>query len=414
MPTQPAPHYDLVIVGGGIVGLAVAREALLRRPDLHLAVLEKEPQVAGHQSSHNSGVIHAGIYYPVGSFKARAAVEGREKMIAYCQEKGLPFERCGKVIVALTQEELPRLDALYERGVANGVQGLEVIGPERLHELELHVAGIKAIYSPNTGIADFAAVARSYAAEIEAAGGEIFTGCPVTRIAERPDGIVLHAVRQGQPVDFEAAYAITCGGLHSDHISRMSGGRSELQIVPFRGDYYLFRPEKAAMVRSLIYPVPDPALPFLGVHFTRTTSGQVWAGPNAILALAREGYRRVDFNLKDIAEMLAWPGFWSMAAHFWKVGIDEMLRDTFKGVYVRQLQRYMPSLKSADLVDGPSGVRAQTVTRSGALSDDFIIDHKPHITHVLNAPSPAATSSLVLSRLVIDQVAGHYERLAAH
>lgn len=414
MPTELSSQIDLIVVGGGIVGLAAARETLIRQPGLRLAVLEKEPHIVGHQSSHNSGVIHAGIYYPTGSFKARAAVEGRQKMIAYCQEKGLPFERCGKVIVAVSADELGRLDALFERGVANGVEGLEMIGPERLRELEPSVAGVKAIYSPNTGIIDFSAVARSYAAEIEAAGGTIITSCQVTGITDRPGGIVLHASRAGKPVDIEAAYAIVCGGLHSDHLSRMSGGKPELQIVPFRGDYYLFRPEKASMVRNLIYPVPDPALPFLGVHFTRTTSGQVWAGPNAILALAREGYRRTDINLRDIAEMLAWPGFWPMAAHFWQVGVNEMLRDTLKSVYVRELQRYIPSLKSSDLVDGPSGVRAQTVTRSGALSDDFLIDHKPHITHILNAPSPAATSSLVLARMVIDQVAEHYDRLARH
>ena len=409
MNAQPAPRYDLVIIGGGIVGLAVAREALTRKPGLRLAVLEKEDHIAGHQSTHNSGVVHAGIYYATGSFKARAAVEGREKMIAYCQARGLPFERCGKVIVAVSTDELDRLDALYERGVANGVQGLEVIGPERLAELEAAVAGVRAIWSPNTGIIDFGAVARSYAAEIEEAGGTILTGCLVTGIDERPDGLVLHTAGTGE---VETAYAITCGGLHSDHLSRMSGGKTRLQIIPFRGDYYLFKPEKASMVRNLIYPVPNPALPFLGVHFTRTTSGQVWAGPNAILALAREGYRRADINLRDIAEMLAWPGFWPMAARFWRVGIDEMLRDTVKGVYVRQLQRYIPTLKSSDLMDGPSGVRAQTVTRAGALSDDFVVTHRAHITHVENAPSPAATSSLALARMVIDQVAEQYDQLA--
>ena len=413
MATQPASRYDLVIIGGGIVGLAVAREALIRRPGLKLAVLEKEDHIAGHQSTHNSGVVHAGIYYATGSFKARAAVEGREKMIAYCQARGLPFERCGKVIVAVSPDELGRLDALFERGVANGVQGLEVIGPERLAETEPSVVGVKAIWSPNTGIIDFGAVARSYAAEIEAAGGEILTGCRVTGFGERADGLILHVTRQGGAGEVETAYAISCGGLHSDHLSRMSGGRAELQIIPFRGDYYLFRPEQAGMVRNLIYPVPNPALPFLGVHFTRTTSGQVWAGPNAILALAREGYRRTDINLRDIAEMLGWPGLWPMAARFWRVGIDEMLRDTLKDVYVRELQRYIPTLKSSDLMDGPSGVRAQTVTRAGALSDDFVVTHRAHITHVENAPSPAATSSLALARMVIDQVAEQYDRLAS-
>jgi L-2-hydroxyglutarate oxidase LhgO len=405
-PGPSSSHYDLAIVGAGIVGLAAAREFLLRQPALRVIVLEKEAAIASQQSGHNSGVIHSGIYYTPGSLKARACVEGQQAMLAFCREQGIPFELCGKVIVALDESELPRLEDLYQRGIKNGVQGLEFIEPERLRELEPYAAGIKAIHSPNTGIIDYVQVAQAYAGQVREHGGEIVTGCEVTALTTREAQTVL-GIRQAGVVTLEteihARYVITCGGLQSDKLSRMSGKDSQVHIVPFRGDYYVLRPEKRHVVRGLIYPVPDPRFPFLGVHFTRRLNGEVWAGPNAVLAFAREGYGRWQINPGDLWEVLSFGGFWKMAAQYWQAGLAEMYRDYVKEAYVKEVQRYIPELQAADLLPGPSGVRAQALSADGRLVDDFLIQRGENIVHVQNAPSPAATSSLVIARMIVDE-----------
>jgi L-2-hydroxyglutarate oxidase len=407
-------RYDVAIVGAGLVGLATARELLMRQSKLCVVVLEKEPVVANQQSGHNSGVIHSGIYYTPGSLKARACVAGHRAMQEFCQDKGIPFELCGKVIVALDKSELPRLEDLYRRGIANGVQGLEIIGPERLRELEPYAAGIKAIYSPQTGIADFVKVAQAYALDIQQCGGEIITGCKVTTLSNKGNQTLLlcsqtstHA--RNMQVEIEARYVITCGGLQSDKLSKMSGNNPSARIIPFRGDYYVLRPEKRHMVRALIYPVPDPRFPFLGVHFTRRLDGAVWAGPNAVLAFAREGYLRWTINPKDMWGILSYGGFWIMAAQYWKMGLAEMYRDYVKAAYVKELQRYIPELHAGDILPGPSGVRAQALTTDGRLLDDFLIQHGENIVHVLNAPSPAATSSLVLAQMIVDEAQSSFD-----
>jgi len=414
--SQPsASRYDLAIVGAGIVGLATAREFLLRQPGLSVIVLEKEPTIASQQTGHNSGVIHSGIYYAPGSLKARACVAGHRAMLAFCREQDIPFELCGKVIVALNEGELPRLEDLYQRGLQNGVQGLEPIGPERLRELEPHAAGIKAIYSPNTGIIDFAKVAHAYAGEVQQRGGEIVTGCEVIALTSRDKRTVL-GIRQHNKAsaittetEIYARYVITCGGLQSDKLSQMSNKGDGVHIIPFRGDYYALRPEKRHMVRSLIYPVPDPRFPFLGVHFTQRLDGEVWAGPNAVLAFAREGYSRWQINPKDLYEVLSFGGFWKMAAQYWKTGLAEMYRDYDKAAYVKEVQRYIPELQAADLLPGPSGVRAQALADDGRLVDDFLIQHGENIVHVQNAPSPAATSSLVIAQMIVDEALRSFE-----
>lgn len=407
-------HYEVAIVGAGLVGLATARELLLRRPGLRVVVLEKEPTPASQQSGHNSGVIHSGIYYTPGSLKAKACVAGHRAMLEFCQDQGIPFELCGKVIVALDESELPRLEDLYRRGIANGVQGLELIGPVRLRELEPFASGIKAIYSPQTGITDFVKVAHAYAQDIQQRGGEIITCCKVTSLSNKGGQTLLlctqtHKNARNAQFEIEANYVITCGGLQADKLSQMSGKKAEMRILPFRGDYYVLRPEKRQMVKALIYPVPDPRFPFLGVHFTRRLDGAVWAGPNAVLAFAREGYQRWKINPMDMWEILSYSGFWKMAAQYWKMGLAEMFRDYVKAAYVKELQRYLPELQADDIEPGPSGVRAQALANDGRLMDDFMILYGENTVHILNAPSPAATSSLVLAKMIVDEAQRNFE-----
>jgi (S)-2-hydroxyglutarate dehydrogenase len=401
-------HYDVAIVGAGLVGLATARELLIRQPRLRVVVLEKDPVLASQQSGHNSGVIHSGIYYTPGSLKARACVAGHRAMLEFCQDQGIPLDLCGKVIVALNENELPRLEDLYHRGIANGVQGLELIGPERLHELEPYAIGIKAVYSPRTGITDFVKVAHAYARAIQQREGEIITSCKVRSLSMKDGQILLVCLHpdkniRNKQIEIEARYVITCAGLQSDKLSQMSGQKPEIRILPFRGDYYVLRPEKRHKVRALIYPVPDPRFPFLGVHFTLRIDGEVWAGPNAVMAFAREGYQRWKINPKDLSEILGYSGFWKLAAQYWKMGLAEMYRDYVKAAYVKELQRYIPDLQSGDIVPGPSGVRAQAIAKDGRLIDDFLIHHGENTVHVVNAPSPAATSSLVLAKMIVDE-----------
>jgi (S)-2-hydroxyglutarate dehydrogenase len=407
-------QYDLVIVGGGLVGLATAREFLKRQPGLRLALLEKEPEISRHQSGHNSGVIHTGIYYTPGSLKAKGCVAGHREMIAFAQERGIPYELCGKLIVALDNTELPRLQELYQRGITNGVQGLEIIGPERLKEIEPYAVGLKAIWSPNTGIIDYIKIAHAYADDIRQQGGEVITGCEVLNITSQSGESILATRTQLQTTTVETEITtrsvITCGGLYSDRLARMSGKEAApaVQIVPFRGDYYLLKPEKRFMVKGMIYPVPDPRFPFLGVHFTRRMDGEVWAGPNAVLAFAREGYGRYQIKPKELADVLRYKGFWKLARRYWKMGLEEMVRDYVQQLYFSSLQKYMPELKPQDITVGPSGVRAQALDPNGKLVDDFLIHYPaPNVAHVVNAPSPAATSSLVIARMIADQYAAH-------
>ena len=393
--------YDVVVIGAGIVGLATARELLGRYPRLRLIVLEKDSQVAQQQTGHNSGVLHAGIYYKPGSLKATLCTTGVRLLFDYCAEHGIPVDRCGKVIVATESDELPRLDDLYARGLANGVPGLERIGPERLRELEPHAAGIAGIWSPNTAIVDYGRVAEAYAADIQAAGGTIVTSCAVRGLRALPEGIRVRTERGG----LWARAVVSCAGLQSDRVAVMAGAPRDSQIVPFRGDYYVLKPESRYLCCGMIYPVPDPELPFLGVHFTKRIDGAVWAGPNAVLAFAREGYRRTDLVPGDLAELARFPGFWRMAGQWWRTGVDEMARDYLKPLFVRALQRYVPACTAADVVPGPAGVRAQAVGQDGALVDDFLVYAADNMVHVRNAPSPAATSSLAIARLIADRAA---------
>jgi L-2-hydroxyglutarate oxidase LhgO len=395
-------RYDVVIIGGGIVGLAVAREITRRLPRLRLAVLEKEARVGTHQSGHNSGVIHSGVYYKPGSIKARTCVPGAAAMVEFCREHGVKYEICGKVIVATSVEELPRLRDLLERGRANGVDGLRMLGPEELREIEPHATGVAALHVPGTGVTDYAKVCEKYAELIEAQGGTIKTSTKVVGLRANENETVIESNRGA----VRAGVVINCAGLFSDRISRMAGEHPDVQIVPFRGEYYDLVPARAELVRALIYPVPDPRFPFLGVHFTRRIHGGVDAGPNAIFAFKREGYRAGDFSLRDTAESLMFPGFWRVAAKHWRMGKDEAWRSVSKASFVEGLQRLVPDVKAEDLVPGGSGVRAQAIHRSGALVDDFQFSQTKRMLHLYNVPSPAATASIAIGRTVVEMFSG--------
>ena len=394
-------RYNVTIVGGGIVGLAVALEITRRFPRIRLLLLEKEDHVGRHQSGHNSGVIHSGIYYKPGSLKAKLCVAGAAAMVEFCREHGIPHQICGKVIVATEEEEFPRLEELWRRGIANGLTGLKSIGPEELREIEPNATGLRAIVVPSTGITNYATVCDKYADLISAQGGTILTSHAVRGLKRTANEIVVETSRGA----FSTASLINCAGLFSDRISRMAGDDPQVMIVPFRGEYYDLAPERASLVRGLIYPVPDPRFPFLGVHFTRRVNGTVDAGPNAVLAFRREGYRRTDFNLRDLASSLSFPGFWRMGAKNWRSGLDEFHRSFSKSAFVRALQRLVPAVQSTDLIPGGSGVRAQAVTREGALVDDFKFVPSDRMLHVLNVPSPAATASLMIGRSIVDTAA---------
>ena len=354
-------HYDVVVVGGGVVGLAVACEITRRFPRLRLLLLEKEERLARHQSGHNSGVIHSGVYYKPGSLKARLCVAGAAAMVEFCREHGIPHQVCGKVIVAINDAELPRLEELRQRGEANGLADLRVIGPEELHEIEPYARGLKALIVPSTAVTDFAAVCEKYATLIAAQGGTVLTSAAVTGIKRSASQDIVETKRG----TFSTNFLINCAGLFSDRISRMAGDEPDVMIVPFRGEYYDLVPDRAALVRALIYPVPDPRFPFLGVHFTRRVSGRVDAGPNAVLAFQREGYHRSDISLGDMVSYLGFPGFWRMAAKHWRSGCDEFRRSLSKRAFARALQELLPEVREQDLVPGGSCVRAQAVKRDG-------------------------------------------------
>jgi L-2-hydroxyglutarate oxidase LhgO len=389
---------DVAIIGAGIIGLATALRLLERRPDLSIVLLEKEATVASHQTGHNSGVVHAGLYYQPGSLKARLCREGKTELEAYCEAHGVPLERTGKLVVALEESELSRLHALKERAEANGVQGLEVVGPERIRELEPHAVGIQALWSPGTGIVDFTAVARAVAHDIVERGGSIETRRAVESIEQRGDELVV-GTTQG---DLIVGRAIACAGLQADRVAAMTGdaGADRPRIVPFRGDYYTLRPEARHLVRGLIYPLPDPGFPFLGVHLSRRIDGSVLAGPNAVPATAREGYGRLDVSWPDLRDTLTYPGFRKLAGRYWRMGATEVWRDWSKRAFVADVRRYVPALCASHLDFGPSGIRAQAVTADGSLVDDFMLGGSDRVLHVYNAPSPAATSSLAIGRVL--------------
>jgi len=393
--------YDIAVVGGGIVGLATSRELLERFPHLKLANVEKESDWNRHQTGRNSGVIHSGIYYKPGSFKAKLCVEGRKLAWEYCERKGIPY----KTVVATEESELTRLSDLWERGLANGVEGLEMLDAGGIREREPHARGIKAIFSPVTGIVDWGLVSRTYAADIKEAGGDLFLNREVTKI-ERRGSITLLRTSGG---DIEARAVITCGGLYSDKLAKMTGGANAPKITPFRGDYLVLKPEKSYLVKGNIYPVPDPEFPFLGVHFTPRMDGSIWLGPNAVPAFAREGYTFFTVNPAELWDLVSYPGFIKMSTKYWKMGAGEIYRDLFRPAYVKALQRYIPELQPEDCLPGPSGVRAQAMAADGTLVDDFVFEAVDGILHVRNAPSPAATSSLAIGKYIVDDAEKRFD-----
>ena len=395
---MPAYSYDIAVIGGGIIGVATAMQISQKYPKYKVGVIEKEQTLAGHQTGHNSGVIHSGIYYAPGSLKAQNCVKGANALKEFCDQNAIKYDLCGKVIVATSEEELPRLDELQRRGTANGVPGLEMIDRDRLHELEPEAAGIKALYSPATGIIDYTQVTQAYARHLREGGGDIILGARVERIQRRSDGIYLDTAKG----DVQAKYLVNCAGLYSDNVARMLGADPGLRIIPFRGEYYFLRPEAHRLVKGLIYPVPDPRFPFLGVHFTRGIHGTVEAGPNAVLALAREGYTKSSINPGESLETLTYKGFWTMARKYWKTGAQEVYRSFSKKAFTKSLQRLVPAVREEDLQPGGAGVRAQAVDAGGRLIDDFRIVETPGAIHVLNAPSPGATASLSISAGILE------------
>jgi (S)-2-hydroxyglutarate dehydrogenase len=396
-----ASQYDLTIIGGGILGLATALKITAALSNIKLLILEKEAELAHHQTGNNSGVIHSGLYYRPGSLKARLCVSGRKELMAFCDSNSVPYEICGKVVVATSQAELPRLDELRRRGEANGLKGLEIIGPERLKEIEPHAIGIKGLFVPETGIVDYRKVAAAYADKVRDANGDVRLSQRVVGILDRGEEIVL----QTSGGDYRTKYLINCCGLQSDIVAQMMGGaksrnEEEHRIIPFRGEYYKIARAREHLVKNLIYPVPDPTFPFLGVHFTRMARGGVEAGPNAVFAYAREGYRHSDINLGDLWRTLSFKGFWAITAKYWQTGFGELYRSLSKRAFVRALQKLLPEIQQSDLVPGGAGVRAQAVSASGALVDDFIIKQSHRAIHVLNAPSPGATASLAIGQQI--------------
>jgi len=384
---------DIAIIGGGIVGLATALALSAKFPQQRIVILEKEERVATHQTGHNSGVIHAGIYYKPGSYKARLCVEGVRLMKAFCEANDVPYENCGKVVVATDAGEVPRLQTLFERGTANGVPDLQMIPVERLRELEPQARAVAALHSPQTAIVDYGAVSVAMAKNLAQRGVTVRTGHRVTAI-RRSDGR-FHVETPGGTV--AARHLINCAGLYADQVARLLGVRPDVQIIPFRGEYYTLRPGQS-LIRSLIYPVPDPEFPFLGVHFTKRIQGDFEAGPNAVLAFAREGYRLGTVRPPELLGTLAYRGFWAMARRYWRMGSYEMYRSLSKAAFVHALQKLVPAITAADLEPGGSGVRAQAVAPDGSMVDDFRITETPHAIHVLNAPSPAATASLAIGQ----------------
>lgn len=399
VPPMPTGRYDTIIVGAGIVGLAVAREILIRRPQARVLVVERERSVALHQSAHNSGVIHAGVYYAPGSLKAALCVEGAARMHDFCEHRGISVDRIGKLIVALDERELPALEEIGRRAKANGVAGVRRLDAGGLREIEPHATGVAALHSPNTAIVDFATVGAHLADDVRAAGGEIRLGWELTGVAAGARSIRL---RSAAGDEAEAARAVFCAGLWSDRLAVLAGADPDPRIVPFRGGYLRLAPRRRELVRGLIYPVPDPRLPFLGVHLTRRIDGEVLVGPSALLVGARDGYALGTLRRADILDTLTWPGTWRMATRLWRTGIGELRLAVRRDAFAAEAARYVPELRGEDLLPALAGVRAQAVARDGRLVDDFLLSATPRAIHVRNAPSPAATSSLALAGRIAD------------
>lgn len=399
--------YDFIIVGGGIVGLSVGMAIYEKYPNSKVLVLEKEKQWASHQTGHNSGVIHSGIYYKPGSYKARFARQGSQSMVAFCQKHGIDHDICGKVIVATKENELPLLDNLYERGLKNQLN-IRKISADELREIEPHVNGLAAIHVPMAGIVNYKQVSEKFAEMIEKNGGDLCLNTEVKHISEGNEGVEVET-NNGT---YRGRLLINCAGLHSDRIAKLTGYKTEMKIVPFRGEYYMLKPEKRFLVKNLIYPVPNPQFPFLGVHFTRMIDGRVEAGPNAVLSFKREGYKKTDFNLKDFVETMSYKGFWKLASKYMKEGLEEMARSWSKAKFVESLQELIPEIQEADLEPAPAGVRAQALKENGELVDDFHIVHGKKSIHVCNAPSPAATASIQIGKEVVEQLSNHVPSLS--
>ncbi|MFT7249817.1 MAG: L-2-hydroxyglutarate oxidase [Arcticibacterium sp.] len=394
-------RYDVVVVGGGIVGLATALKIKQQKPQIRLLVLEKESGPAKHQTGNNSGVIHSGLYYKPGSLKAVNCISGYHALLEFCDREDIEYDLCGKVVVATHEEQIPVLETLHQRGIENGLKGLQYLSGDEIREIEPHVAGIKGIRVPQTGIIDYTKVSEKYAEKIQELGGEIKYNERVTSVSEL-SGVSTVVTSKG---NYATTLVVNCGGLYSDKVAQMTqNAKIDLKIIPFRGEYYELKPEKQYLVKHLIYPVPDPNFPFLGVHFTRMINGGVEAGPNAVLAFRREGYKKTDFKLSELAETLMWPGFQKVAAKYWKTGIGEYYRSFSKAAFTKALQALIPELNSEDLVSGGAGVRAQACDITGGLLDDFKIIENAQAINVCNAPSPAATSSLAIGITVSEMV----------
>ncbi len=388
--------YDIIIIGGGIVGLATAFQLKKQQTSLRILLLEKESRLASHQTGNNSGVIHSGIYYKPGSLKATNCIEGYNELIRFSKEYGVPFELCGKVIVATSEQELPALEKIYQRGIENGLTDIRKITKEEIHQHEPHCSGISGIWVPYTGIINYTDVCHAYADVFQKAGGEIITGEKVMTI--KPTQTHTEVVTQTKT--YATKLVINCAGLYSDKIASLTQPELNVRIIPFRGEYYELKKEKEYLVKGLIYPVPDENFPFLGVHFTRMIKGGVEAGPNAVFAFKREGYKKTDFNWVEFTESIGWPGFRKVATKYWRTGLGEYYRSFSKAAFTRALQKLIPEIQENDLVTGAAGVRAQACDRTGGLLDDFMILEDTHVINVCNAPSPAATSSLSIGKTV--------------
>ncbi len=389
---------DVVIVGGGIIGLATAYQLLVRFPKVRLALVEKEPELAYHQTGHNSGVLHSGIYYRPGSLKAQNCRSGKRAMETFCEREGIPYEICGKVIVAVDNSEVPDLERIHQRGLANGID-CELIGPDRLKELEPHARGVRAIHVRESGMVDYKQVCLRLSQIIQDRGGSIFLNTKVVGMKRSSREVTLKT-SQGS---FESSWVVNCAGLYSDRVTSYTQ-RPAVKIVPFRGEYYCLKPEAYHLCRNMIYPVPDPAFPFLGVHFTRMIGGTVECGPNAVLAFRREGYRKFDIHPMELAETLTYPAFWRVAGRYWRMALGELRRSFSKTAFVTALQRLVPEIREEQLDPAPAGVRAQALARDGTLVDDFLIQHTERVVNVCNAPSPAATASLNIGKLIVDAI----------
>ncbi|MES2780902.1 MAG: L-2-hydroxyglutarate oxidase [Bacteroidota bacterium] len=398
-------QYDIVVIGGGIVGLASAYSLLKEHPELKVAVLEKENILAAHQTGHNSGVIHSGLYYKPGSLKATNCINGYNMLLEFCRENSIPFDLCGKLVVATEEWELPLLDNLYKRGLENGLNNIKYVEAEDIQQYEPHLeGGLKALHVPYTGIIDYTEVCIKLAEWVEKWGGKVFTNCKAEDIEEYSNFMVIKTNTQS----FETKMLVNCAGLYCDKVAQMAGEKLDTRIIPFRGEYYMLKPEKRHLVKNLIYPVPDPNFPFLGVHFTRMIDGGVEAGPNAVFAFKREGYHKTDVDFIELFESLVWPGFRKVAVKYWKTGIGEFYRSFSKTAFTNALRKFIPQIQEDDLIPAEAGVRAQACDREGGLLDDFKIIEKPRAIHILNAPSPAATSSLSIGKTIAEMVTKHF------